>query len=136
MPNAVRKQLTGREPVGKTAVVGVKDRATKQVAAKTVRATAKATLQGFVQDHNYRQTRVHTDEASGYDTLPLQHEPMKYSVSEYVRGQAHANGVESSWHRRSGPTSERSPSSARSICTATCRSSPAVTTYASRTSST
>ena len=44
MPNAVRKQLTGRGPVGKTAVVGAKDRATKHVAAKAVPATDKATL--------------------------------------------------------------------------------------------
>ena len=76
MPNAVRKQLTGRGPVGKTAVVGAKDRATKQVAAKAVRAT---------------------DKASAYETLPFEHESVKHSVSEYVRGQAHTNGVESFW---------------------------------------
>ena len=57
-PNAIRKQLTGRGPIGMTAVVGTKDRATKHVAAKAVRATVKATLQGFVQDHADRQTRV------------------------------------------------------------------------------
>ena len=97
MPNAVRRQLTGRGPVGKTAVVGAKDRATKQVAAKVVRATDKATLQGFVQEHADRQARVYTDEASAYETLPFQHEAVKHSVGEYVRGQAHTNGVESFW---------------------------------------
>ena len=55
MPNAVRKQLTGRGPAGKTAVVGAKDRATKHVAAKAVPATDKATLQGFVKEHADRQ---------------------------------------------------------------------------------
>ena len=97
MPNSVRKQLTGRGPVGKTAVVGAKDRATNQVAAKAVPATDKATLQGFVQDHADRQATVYTDEAGAYETLPFEHESVKHSVSEYVRGQAHTNGVESFW---------------------------------------
>ena len=92
MPNAVRKQLTGRGPVGKTAVVGAKDRAMKQVAA-----TDKATLQGFVKDHADRQATVYTDEASAFETLPFEHESVKHSVSEYVRGQAHTNGVGSFW---------------------------------------
>ena len=81
--------------MGKTAVVGAKDRATKQVVAKVVRATDSATLQGFVQEHADRQARVYTDEASAYETLPFEHEAVKHSVSEYVRGQAHTNGVES-----------------------------------------
>ena len=38
-----RKKLTGRGPVGKTAVVGAKDRATKQVSAKAVTSTDKET---------------------------------------------------------------------------------------------
>ena len=51
MSNATRRELaeTGRGPVGKTTVVGVKDRATKQVAAQVVTATDAATLQGFVR---------------------------------------------------------------------------------------
>jgi len=50
MSNAKRKALagTGRGPVGKAAVVGVKDRATNQVSAKVVRSTDAETLQGFV----------------------------------------------------------------------------------------
>ena len=53
MSNSKRKKLanTGRGAVGKTAVVGVKDRATKQVAAKVVNSTNAETLQGFVKDH-------------------------------------------------------------------------------------
>ena len=46
MSNAQRKALagTGRGAVGKTAVVGAKDRGTRQVSAKVVTATDKATL--------------------------------------------------------------------------------------------
>ena len=97
MPNSVRKDLTGRGPVGKTAVVGAKDRATNQVAAKAVHSTDKVTLQGFVKDHADRQATVYTDDASAYETLSFEHESVKHSVSEYVRGQAHTNGVESFW---------------------------------------
>ena len=97
MPNSVRKQLTGCGPLGKIAVVGAKDRQTNQVAAKAVQATDKETLQGFVMDHADRQATVYTDDASAYETLPFEHESVKHSVSEYVRGQAHTNGVEAFW---------------------------------------
>ena len=39
---------------------------------------------------------VYTDEARAYDGLPNR-ESVKHSVGEYVRGQAHTNGVESFW---------------------------------------
>ena len=90
------KQRAGRGPVGKTAVVGVKDRATNQVAARVVDATDKKTLQGFVKEHTAQGAKVYTDEASAYDGLENR-EAVKHSVAEYVRGQAHTNGVESFW---------------------------------------
>ena len=40
---------------------------------------------------------MYSDEAAGYAGLPRDHETVKYSVSEYVREQAHMNGVESFW---------------------------------------
>lgn len=72
------------------------------VPVKAVPATDKATLKGFVQEHAHRQSRVYTDEARAYETLPLGHESVKHSVSEYVRGQAHTNGVRSFCSRRPG----------------------------------
>ena len=74
-----------------------KDCETNLVAAKTVGSTDKETLQGFVKDWAGLQATVYTDEASVYETLPFEHESVKHSVSEYVRGQAHTNGVESFW---------------------------------------
>ena len=44
-----KKLKAGRGPVGKTAVVGMKDRTTKQVAARVIESTDKPTLQGFVE---------------------------------------------------------------------------------------
>ena len=92
-----RKKLTGRGPVGKTAVVGAKDRATKQVSAKAVTSTDKETLQRFVSDVADENARVYTDEAAAYEGMANTHEAVKHSVQEYVRGQVHTNGVESFW---------------------------------------
>ena len=99
MSNARRKELadTGRGAVGKTAVVGVKDRATKQVRAKVVEFTDKPTLQRFVYEHTRPGATVYTDEAAAYEGMHFHHETVKHSVSEYVRGMAHVNGLESFW---------------------------------------
>ena len=84
-------------PSGKTAVVGVKDRATKQVRAKVTERLDAPALQGFVVEHTAPDATVYTDEASAYEGLPRPHESVKHSASEYVRGQIHTNGVESFW---------------------------------------
>ena len=99
MSNAKRKALagTGRGAVGKTAVVGAKDRETNQVSARVVASTDKPTLQGFVGDHAAPGATVYTDEAAAYEGIPFDHAAVKHSVSEYVRGQAHTNGMESFW---------------------------------------
>ena len=91
-----KKANLGRGPVGKKAVVGIKDRKTKQVRAKVVEHTDKATLQGFVKANVEDGTKVYTDDARAYIGLE-NHESVKHSVSEYVNGQAHTNGVESFW---------------------------------------
>lgn len=40
---------------------------------------------------------VYTDEARAYIGLRRPHEAVRYSVGEYVREQAHTNGLESFW---------------------------------------
>ena len=92
-----KKLHAGRGAVGKTAVVGAKDRASNKVSAKVVRSTNKATLQGFVADNAAPDVTVITDDATAYQGLPYKHESVKHSVSEYVKGMAHTNGVESFW---------------------------------------
>ena len=97
MPNHVRKELTDRGPTGKAAVVGARDREMNEAPAKAVESTDKETLQELVKDHADLQATVYTDDAGAYETLPFEHESVKHSVSEYVRGKAHTNGVESFW---------------------------------------
>ena len=91
-----KKLRAGRGTVGKTAVAGVKDRATNQVRAQVVAGTDAETLQGFVRNHSEEGAMVYTDEHRAYEGLP-NHESVKHSVSEYVRDQAHTNGLESFW---------------------------------------
>lgn len=92
-----KKLKAGRGRVGKTAVVGAKDRATNQVTARVIQRTDKATLQGFVTDHTAEDATVYTDDLGAYQGLPSTHETVKHSVGEYVRGMAHTNGMESFW---------------------------------------
>ena len=40
---------------------------------------------------------IYTDDHGAYRKLPYRHEAVKHSVSEYVKGQAHVNGIESFW---------------------------------------
>jgi len=99
MSNAKRKALadTGRGAVGKVAVVGAKDRETKQISARVVRNTDKPTLQGVGAEHAAPDAKVYTDEAVAYEGMPFDHGAVKHSVKEYVRGQIHTNGIESFW---------------------------------------
>ena len=91
-----RKTKAGRGPVGKTAVVGMKDRETGKVASSVAHSTDKDTLQGFVEDNIDEGAKVYTDENPAYHDLP-NHETVKHSSQEYVRGDAHTNGIESHW---------------------------------------
>ena len=103
MSKSKRKELadTGRGPAGKTAMVGMKDRATTRVAAKVVESTDKATLGGFVDDHAASDATLYTDDASAYKGSGRKHETVKHSAKEYVRilkgVKIHTNGVESFW---------------------------------------
>ena len=95
--HASKKLHAGRGTVGKTAVVGMKDRATNLINAQVAKKTDRNTLQGFVRKHTGRHTVVYTDEASAYRGLPRPHHSVRHSVGEYVRDQASTNGVESFW---------------------------------------
>ena len=53
--------------------------------------TDKPALQSFVGAHAAPGATVYTDEAKAYQGMPFEHEAVKHSVGEYVRGQAHTN---------------------------------------------
>ena len=77
-------------------VVGAKDRETGQVAARVIERQDRETLGGFVDVHTSPEAMVYTDGATAYQGRE-NHETVAHSVGEYVRGQAHTNGIESFW---------------------------------------
>ena len=101
MSNAKRKALreaeVGRGAVGKTTVVGAKDRTTNTISARTVENTDRETLHSFIDEHAAPGSTVYTDDAKGYKGMPFDHHSVNHSAGEYVRGQAHTNGIESFW---------------------------------------
>ena len=98
MPLSKRKKLKGRGPVGKTVVVGVKDRDSNEIRAEVVERTDGATLKGFIREHVEPGATVYTDEYAPYKGLSgFRHESVNHKVAEYVRDQAHTNGIESFW---------------------------------------
>ena len=58
----------------------------------------KGTLQRFVMDNAQIDSLVYKGDPSADRVLPWHHqEAVKHSVGEYVRDQAHTNGIESFW---------------------------------------
>ena len=84
--------------VGKTAVVGVKHRASGNVHAEAVSSVNRKTLHGIVDKHTREGSTVYTDEAVAYKGMRgRKHEVVRHGVGEYVRGMASTNGIESFW---------------------------------------
>ena len=90
-----KKLKAGRGTVGKTAVVGAKDRKTNKIRAKVTKKTDAKTLQRFVADTAAKGATVYTDDAAAYKGMPFDHTSVRHSVGEYVDGMAHTNGIES-----------------------------------------
>ena len=92
-----RRLRAGRGTVGKAALAGVKDRTTNQIRTKAVASTDKPTLQRFIVQNTEPTATVYTDEHRSYMGLPRRHEVVQHSAAEYVKEQAHTNGMESHW---------------------------------------
>ena len=90
------KHADKKHTTKKTAVVGIKDRETKTIRAKPVPETTAARLGKFIQDNATKDSKKYTDDNKAYAGLE-NHEAVRHSVKEYVRGTVHTNGIESSW---------------------------------------
>ena len=92
-----KKLKAGRGPVGKTAVIGAKDRDTGKVSVAVIDKTDSATLQGFVEDNRPDDsTMVFTDEHAGYKGM-MNYVATPHRRGQYVHGEVHTNGIESHW---------------------------------------
>ena len=91
-----KKLRAGRGTVGKTTVMGARQRGGKVKAAQ-VEHTDAATMTGFVKSHVAQGATVYTDDAKAYKGIPFNHETVSHSAGEYVRGAVHTNSIESVW---------------------------------------
>ena len=96
--HADKKLNARRGTVGKTAVIGVKDRETKQVQAQVFTDTTAEPLTRFVYDISDEEEQVCTDDARAYQVLKrATQETVKPAVKEFVNYMARINGTESFW---------------------------------------
>ena len=96
-----KKLRAGRGTVGKSAVLGVKDRKTKRIRAEVIEDTTKHTMQEFIDQTRSENAAVFTDEHLSYREL-TNHTSVNYSqkqwaVSSVLGELVHTNGIESFW---------------------------------------
>jgi transposase-like protein len=90
----------GRSTQHRTPVMGVKDRGTNRVAARPVSDVGRATIGAVISETVEPGATVFTDEWHPYRTLASMgyaHGAVAHKTREYVRGDAHTNGIESLW---------------------------------------
>jgi transposase-like protein len=83
---------------GKTPIMGMFDRESRQIRAKVVPNTKRETLQKEILAGVHFGSKVYTDQAVAYDTLKAQyiHETVNH-IDSYVRGNVHTNCLENFW---------------------------------------
>ena len=91
-----KKLRSGRGPVGKSAVMGVKDRDSNRIAAKQVENVGQAEVGELYESSVEDGAQVYSDESRVYDKIPNR-ETVNHTGGEYVRGDARTNGIESFW---------------------------------------
>ncbi|WP_255462429.1 IS1595 family transposase [Granulicella sp. WH15] len=97
--HAKKKLNAGRGTVGKTVVMGLRQRGGRTI-AKIIKNTTRTVLQGTVQALVAPGSVVCTDEAYGYVGLrgtAYDHLTVMHSAGEFHRDGIHTNGIESVW---------------------------------------
>jgi len=93
-----KKLKAGRGTVGKTPVVGMRERGGK-VKAVPVDRVDNDTLEDTIKDHVELGSEIHTDEHSAYNWVKVdyKHAVINHGAGEYSRGNVTTNGAESVW---------------------------------------
>lgn len=93
-----KKQRLGRGTVGKTAVIGMRERGGR-TRAKVIRKVDGITLHSTVHENVEGGSEIHTDEHLGYQGLGnyYMHEVVNHGAGEYSRQGVTTNGMESVW---------------------------------------
>ena len=101
MSNRKRRELKEagmkQGPSGKQIVVGARSRKGK-VKVQAIDSPSSENIHGFIETNVRRGSTIYTDSASAYRKLrSYRRKSVNHSVSEYVRGEVHTNGIESFW---------------------------------------
>jgi transposase-like protein len=95
------KLHAGRGAVGKTTVVGLRERGPGgRLVAHPVETPDAKNLQGAIHRHVATGSTIHTDESGAYSGLSglfYQHETVNHGAGEYARGDVNVNSIESVW---------------------------------------
>jgi transposase-like protein len=94
-----KKQRLGRGPIGKTAVMGLRERGGRTV-AMPMEKTDAASVQSAIRENVEPGSAIFTDESGcyvGLDGLFLRHESVNHRAGEYSRNGVSTNGIESVW---------------------------------------
>jgi transposase-like protein len=96
--HADKRQMGTQGGAGKTAVIGILE-SNGRVRAEPIGRLTKTHLQRFVRANAKVGATVVTDSFRSYNGLndTYTHMTVNHSVGEYVRDQAHTNGIESFW---------------------------------------
>jgi transposase-like protein len=92
-----KKLKAGRGPVGKTPVLGMRERGGRTV-AMPIKAADKETIQAAIHRHVEAGSTLHTDEGrpySGIGNAGFVHDTINHGAGEYVREDVTTNGIES-----------------------------------------
>ncbi|HWY59092.1 MAG TPA: IS1595 family transposase [Terriglobales bacterium] len=92
------EQRRGDVYLGKTAVIGMLDRVTREVRTQVIPNVRRETLQNAILDNVERGSKLYTDSAVTYENLSecFVHDVINHS-REYVKGQVHTQGIENFW---------------------------------------
>ena len=97
--HANKRLNAGRGAVGKVAVIGMRME-NGHVVAKPIANTKSATLKGFIRENTNVGSTIVTDNFLAYRGLIREgytHISVNHSIGEYIKDQAHTNGIESFW---------------------------------------
>ncbi len=92
-----KKMKAGRGPVGKIAVMGIKERGGR-IKAKAVKDVSSKTLQGEIKKSIHKGAVIYTDDHRAYaGLLNYKHSVIRHSIGEYVKDMISTNEIESFW---------------------------------------
>ncbi len=97
MHKSKRKLFTKGGAVGKTPVIGARDRESGEVRLEVIETTEKRNFLRFVETHTSEDATVFTDEHPSYRQMERDHQTVEHRYGNYVDGEVHTNSIESVW---------------------------------------